>query len=62
MTPADMYFWKKMLEHGVKSFILPCVSIGHTEVVVSKFNIATGQCEYKYIHEWNKKDAKKIGG
>ncbi len=63
MIPADMYFWKKMLDHGVKSFILPCVSIGHTETTVAKFNIKTGQCEYKYIHEWNKKDATvlKIG-
>lgn len=57
MIAADMYFWNKMHKHGVHSFILPCVSIGHTEVVVKKFNIATGKCEYKYIHEWNKKDA-----
>ncbi len=54
MLPADMYFWKKILEHGLKPFILPAVSIGHTEVLVSQFNIQTGKPVYKFVHEWDK--------
>lgn len=51
---ADIYFWKKLEEHGRSVYILPSIQIGHIEEVVATNDPVTGKAKHFYIADFPK--------